>query len=143
MALLDAFVNCPPLGFSTRQDRDGTPLFAAPFDLPTIADARVRGSACTRCLATVAGVRCYAFVILQDIPQHSLLLRAHDNRAAATLPRAAEQAGYVLLQGQAPAHVSVDFPSIDAWLPRFSGKRCYGIRRKLRQRADSISKPGL
>ena len=72
------------------------------------------GSTCARCLATVAGARCYAFVILKDIPQHSPLLSAQDNRAAATLTRAAEQAGYVLLQGQALAHVSVDFPSIDA-----------------------------
>ncbi len=171
-ALLDAFVNCPPLGFSAWRDRDGTPLFAAPFDLLTTADARLRqrvralpgygrwgallrprtlfagstvseylplgnsdGAATLPVRLRAQHARRYAFVILKDIPQHSPLLSARDNRAAATLTRAAEQAGYVLLQGQALAHVFVDFPSIDAWLSRFSGKRRYDIRRKLRQRA--------
>ena len=119
-ALLDAFVNCPPRGFSTWRDRDGTPLFAAPFDLLTTADVRLRQrvralpgygrwGALLRPCTLFAGstvseylplgnsdgaatlpmrlrdqhARRYALVILKDIPQHSPLLRAQDNRAAA------------------------------------------------------------
>ncbi len=79
--------------------------------------------------------RTYPFVILKDLPQDSPLLDAHSNRTAATLLRAAQQAGYVSVQGQALAYLPVDFTSLEDWLRRFSGKRRYDIRRKLKQRA--------
>ena len=77
----------------------------------------------------------YPLLILKDIPQQSPLLSARDNRLAASLAHEAQQAGYVLLQGQALAYVPIDFRSIEEWLVRFSGKRRYDIRRKLKQRA--------
>ena len=112
-ALLDAFVNCPLRGFSTRRDRDGTPLFAAPFDLLTTADAHLRQH--VRALSGYGRWR--ALLCVRDPEGHSAAFAAAacaGQPRRRTLTRAAEQAGYVLLQGQALAHVSVDFPSIDA-----------------------------
>ncbi|EQD80427.1 conserved hypothetical protein, secreted, partial [mine drainage metagenome] len=64
----------------------------------------------------------FALIIIKDIPSHSPLLDAADNRAADTLAANARDAGYVLLQGQALAHLPIDFSSIDAWLERFTAK---------------------
>lgn len=77
----------------------------------------------------------FALIIIKDIPSHSPLLDAADNRAADTLAANARDAGYVLLQGQALAHLPIDFSSIDAWLQRFTAKHRYDIRRKLKQRS--------
>lgn len=77
----------------------------------------------------------YPFTIIKDIPAQSPLLDATDNRVAATLAEAAQREGFVLLDGQALAHLPIDFDSVDAWLMRFSGKHRYDLRRKLKQRA--------
>lgn len=80
--------------------------------------------------------RAFPFTIIKDIPAQSPLLDAAQNRIAATLAAAARREGFVLLEGQALAHLPIDFDSIDAWLMRFSGKRRYDLRRKLKQRAS-------
>jgi hypothetical protein len=77
----------------------------------------------------------FALIIIKDIPSHSPLLDAADNRVADTLVANARDAGYVLLEGQALAYLPIDFNSIDAWLERFSAKHRYDIRRKLKQRS--------
>ncbi len=78
--------------------------------------------------------RRYPFLIIKDIPKASPLLNKADNQVAEELAQACRQAGFVLLEGQALAYLPIDFASTDEWLGRFSGKRRYDIRRKLRQR---------
>jgi hypothetical protein len=80
--------------------------------------------------------RNFALIIIKDIPAHSPLLSAADNRVADTLTAEARAAGYVLLQGQALAYMPIDFGSIDAWLARFSAKHRYDLRRKLGLRRE-------
>ncbi len=79
-------------------------------------------------------IHAQAFTIIKDIPAQSPLLDARQNRIAQQLCEAAQAADFVLLEGQALAHLPLDFASMDAWLARFSAKRRYDIRRKLKQR---------
>jgi hypothetical protein len=73
--------------------------------------------------------------IIKDIPQASPLLTDAENRHAERVCAAAVKAGFVLLEGQALAHVGIDFASIDEYLGRLSAARRKDIRRKLRSRA--------
>ena len=142
VALLDAFVDYPPLGFNTRRDRDGTLLFAAPFDLPTTADARLR----RRVHALPGHARWRALLCIRDPEGHSAASAAvacAGQPRRSTLTRAAEQAGYVLLQGQALAHVSVDFPSIEHGCRAFQANAATASAASSGSALYSMSKPGL
>lgn len=76
------------------------------------------------------------FLIVKDLPQESPLLDQASNAAARAVARACEQAGFVLLEGQALAWVPIDFESTDEYLARLSSGRRKDIRRKLRARAE-------
>ncbi|TPG10555.1 GNAT family N-acetyltransferase [Rhodanobacter glycinis] len=75
-------------------------------------------------------------LVVKDIAQDSPLLDDADNAYANAFASACERAGYVLLEGQALAWVSIDFDSTDAYLARLSSGRRKNIRRKLRSRTD-------
>lgn len=73
--------------------------------------------------------------IVKDLPEQSPLLSAADNDAAARLMAACEQAGFMLVAGQALAYVPIDFVDEEDYLSRLSAGRRKDIRRKLRARA--------
>ena len=99
--------------------------------LPSGIDA---GSLVARIKADFA--RRYAFLIVKDTPQDSPLLPAESNAASASFVDACRQAGFVLLEGQALAYVTIDFASTDEYLARLSSGRRKDIRRKLRSTAE-------
>ena len=74
----------------------------------------------------------YPFLIIKDVPQSSPLLDAASNAHARDLLAACKTAGFVLLEGQALAYVTIDFSSVDAYISRLSSGRRKDIRRKLR-----------
>jgi hypothetical protein len=74
----------------------------------------------------------YPFLIIKDVPQSSPLLDAASNAYARDLLAACKTAGFVLLEGQALAYVTIDFTSVDAYISRLSSGRRKDIRRKLR-----------
>jgi hypothetical protein len=73
--------------------------------------------------------------ILKDVPHDSPLLSARENLAASRLLEACRARGFIVLEGQALAYVPIDFGTEDEYLTRFSGKRRYDIRRKLKNRS--------
>jgi predicted N-acyltransferase len=75
-------------------------------------------------------------LIVKDIAQDSPLLTAAENAHVRAFAAACEAAGFVLLEGQALAYVTIDFGSDDAYLARLSHSRRKNIRRKLRSRAQ-------
>jgi hypothetical protein len=79
--------------------------------------------------------RRHRLTIIKDIPQASPLLTDAENTHADTLCAAAVKAGFVIVEGQALAHVGIDFTSTDEYLARLSAARRKDIRRKLRSRA--------
>lgn len=99
--------------------------------LPARVDARVLAA---RIKAEHA--RRYAFLIVKDTPQDSPLLDAASNAASSAFVDACRDNGFVLLEGQALAYVSVDFASTDEYLSRLSSGRRKDIRRKLRSSAE-------
>jgi predicted N-acyltransferase len=74
--------------------------------------------------------------IFKDVPQNSPLLSAEENAAAEKLLAALRANGFTVLEGQALAYVAIDFKTRDEYLMRFSGKRRYDFRRKLKNRAN-------
>jgi len=74
----------------------------------------------------------YLFLIIKDVPQSSPLLDEASNAHARNLLAACETAGFVLLDGQALAYVTIDFTSVDTYISRLSSGRRKDIRRKLR-----------
>jgi hypothetical protein len=97
----------------------------APIDVASFA-ARIKAEFTQR----------YAFVIVKDTPQGSPLLDADSNSASKNFVDACRNAGFVLLEGQALAHVPIDFVSTDEYLSRLSSGRRKDIRRKLRSTAE-------
>jgi predicted N-acyltransferase len=73
--------------------------------------------------------------IFKDVPQDSPLLSADENQAASRLLEACRTRGFIVIEGQALAYVPMDFKTEDEYLARFSGKRRYDIRRKLKTRS--------
>ena len=80
--------------------------------------------------------RGYAFLIVKDTPQDSPLLDAASNAASKAFVDACRENGFVLLEGQALAYVTIDFVSTDEYLSRLSSGRRKDIRRKLRSAAE-------
>lgn len=74
--------------------------------------------------------------IVKDLPQDSPLLPDADNAHARALAQALADAGFILVEGQALAHVPIDFSSLDEYLARLSRSRRQNLRRKLRSRAQ-------
>jgi predicted N-acyltransferase len=99
--------------------------------LPTGVDA---AALVTRIKAKFA--RRHAFLIVKDLPQDSALLDAESNAASNRFVDACRVAGFVLLEGQALAYVTIDFTSTDDYLARLSSGRRRDIRRKLRSAAE-------
>ena len=75
-------------------------------------------------------------LIVKDIPRDSALLSASENENAASLTKALEEKGLIVLTGQALAYMDIDFPSFDAYLSTLSGSRRSDFRRKLKVAAD-------
>lgn len=88
--------------------------------------------------AELAGAlgRAQRMMIVKDIPQASPLLSEEERHWSARFAEHCQQAGYVLLEGQALAYVPIDFASEDEYLARLSSGRRKDIRRKLRKRDD-------
>lgn len=78
--------------------------------------------------------RAYPLLIVKDLPQDSPLLSASENQYAAEVLAACEQHGFVLLEGQALAYVSINFSSIEEYLARLDVKARKYLRRKFKAR---------
>ncbi|HEX3582455.1 MAG TPA: GNAT family N-acetyltransferase [Thermoanaerobaculia bacterium] len=72
--------------------------------------------------------------IFKDIPLNSPLLTARENTVADKLLAACRANSFSILEGQALAYVPIDFVTEDEYLARFSAKRRYDFRRKLKSR---------
>lgn len=75
-----------------------------------------------------------ALLIAKDIPDHSPLLPEAEREYSAAFVAACQAAGFVMVEGQALAYVSIDFSNEDEYLGRLSSGRRKDIRRKLRAR---------
>lgn len=80
------------------------------------------------------GGRDCSLLVVKDLPCASPLLDASANAYSAAFEIACRREGFVLLEGQALAWVSVDFATTDEYLARLSPGRRRDIRRKLRSR---------
>ncbi|AWB09537.1 Peptidogalycan biosysnthesis/recognition [Thermodesulfobium acidiphilum] len=78
------------------------------------------------------------YLIVKDIPKDSPLLSKQENAYSDNLVKLLDKRGFVILTGQALAYKLIDFKSIDEYLMRFSYKRRYDFRRKLKKKAQLI-----
>lgn len=76
------------------------------------------------------------YLIVKDIPKNSPLLSEEENAYSDNLVKLLEKRGFVILTGQALAYRFIDFTSIDEYLMKFSQKRRYDFRRKLKKRSQ-------
>jgi len=76
------------------------------------------------------------YLIVKDIPKDSLLLSDKENAYSESLIRFLKERGFIILTGQALAYRLIDFESIDEYLMKFSQKRRYDFRRKLKKKID-------
>ncbi|MBX9771817.1 MAG: GNAT family N-acetyltransferase [Candidatus Obscuribacterales bacterium] len=74
-------------------------------------------------------------LIVKDVPQNSPLLSATENACAEQLMKQCEEAGFLLVEGQALAYVHVDFSSVDEFMMRLSKSRRKEFRKKLKESA--------
>lgn len=74
----------------------------------------------------------HSFLIIKDIPSDPVLVGEQAHQYSTHLAEAAQRAGFVLVEGQALAYVPIDFPSVEAFMERFSKSRRKDFRRKLR-----------
>lgn len=73
--------------------------------------------------------------IVKDIPQRSPLLSERENERADLFLSQLEDAGFLLVEGQALAYVPIDFASIDEYMMRLSKTRRKEFRKKLKESA--------
>ena len=78
--------------------------------------------------------RRHRMTVVRDLPMQSALLGPRENAYADRVARAAVDAGFTLIEGQALAYVPIDFESVDDFIGRLSRGRRRDIRRKLRAR---------
>ena len=97
--------------------------------------SQVNGSTLLKSMLTT-WQRSSRLLILKDIPAQSPLLTEAEQISAADLTVACENAGFILIAGQALAYIAIDFKSEDEYLSRLSYARRKDIRRKMRARAD-------
>lgn len=93
------------------------------------------GTALPRVSDLIAAARDVPFLILKDLPGDSTLVGELSWRRSGELLAACTEAGFLLVAGQALAHVPIDFASEAEYLARFSASRRKDIERKLRSRA--------
>lgn len=74
----------------------------------------------------------FPFLIIKDIPQESPILSNEENTFSKQLISHLKENDFLIVSGQALAYVPIDFPSVDAYLERFSKSRRKDFRRKLR-----------
>ena len=74
--------------------------------------------------------------IVKDLPQASPLLSSEDNAASAALLQALKEQGFIAVEGQALAYVSIDFTSPEEYLAGLSKNRRSSLKRKLKSRAQ-------
>lgn len=98
--------------------------------LPQGSGAQAQADALRQCAGRTL------LTIIKDLPQKSPLLSDADNAHAHDLAQALEQAGFVLIEGQALAYVPIDFASLDEYLGRLSKSRRSNLRRKLKSRSQ-------
>lgn len=79
--------------------------------------------------------RRYRMTVIRDLPSNSPLVDARENAYADRVAKAASDAGFSILEGQALAYVPIDFASVDAFIERLSRGGRRNVRRKLRVRA--------
>ncbi|QNN57297.1 GNAT family N-acetyltransferase [Diaphorobacter ruginosibacter] len=96
--------------------------------MPTGIDA----AALAAQLRARAGAR--MLTIVKDLPQASPLLTPEENTFSAALIAGLQQAGFIAVDGQALAYVTIDFTSVDEYLSRLSRSRRQNLKRKLRSR---------
>lgn len=70
--------------------------------------------------------------IIKDIPLESPLLSAVENEYARELTQAAQEKGFIAVEGQALAYVPMDFKTVDEYLRMLSPGRRKDLRRKMR-----------
>ncbi len=73
-------------------------------------------------------------LIVKDIPESGDLLPSGEGESGLALAQACASAGFLLVEGQALAYVSMDFSSTTEYLSRLSAARRKDIRRKLKTR---------
>lgn len=78
----------------------------------------------------------FAFLIIKDIPGDPVLVGDAAMAYNRELLGACRQAGFLLVAGQALAHVPIDFDSTASFLARLSHSRRKDIKRKLRSLDD-------
>ncbi|WP_126538024.1 GNAT family N-acetyltransferase [Aerosticca soli] len=71
-------------------------------------------------------------LIVKDLPCDSPLLDASDNAFAQTFVATCKRQGWIDVEGQALAYLSLDFNDVQAYLARLSASRRKDLRRKLR-----------
>ena len=74
-------------------------------------------------------------LIVKDVPQSSPLLSATANASAELLLQQCQEAGFLLVEGQALAYVPIDFKSVDEFLMRMSKSRRKEFRKKIKDSA--------
>ncbi|WP_395024472.1 GNAT family N-acetyltransferase [Comamonas odontotermitis] len=83
-------------------------------------------------LRNQAGAR--MLTVVKDLPLASPLLSDEENAFSEALMAQLQQAGFILVEGQALAYVAVNFERLDEYLSRLSKSRRQNLKRKLRSR---------
>jgi len=78
----------------------------------------------------------YPFLIIKDIPADAVLVGDAACAYSRRLADACRTLGFVPVEGQALAHVPIDFGSTEEYLARLSRARRKDLRRKLRSRSE-------
>lgn len=76
----------------------------------------------------------HSFVIIKDIPTAPVLIGDAAHARSQALLQACAKQGFVLVEGQALAYVTIDFADIDEYLARMSKSRRKDMTRKLKSR---------
>jgi predicted N-acyltransferase len=76
------------------------------------------------------------YLIVKDIPRNSPILSDRENIFSENLINSLERRGFITIAGQALAYRFIDFESVDEYLMKFSQKRRYDFRRKLKKKPD-------
>lgn len=98
-------------------------LFSKQCDPAAVVEAWTRGPG-----------RAHPLLIVKDLALDSPLTSTADRAWTARFVDAARERGYLIVEGQALAYVTIDFSSIDDYLARLSSSRRKNLRRKLRSR---------
>ena len=75
---------------------------------------------------------CYPLLIIKDIPTDATLIGDVAHRYSRRVAELCRQSGFLLIEGQALAHVPMNFSSIEEFLARMSRSRRKDLKRKLK-----------